>query len=102
MTRCYSGKTMRVIENDYVREAERHPELIKAFPEQAMLSSQRGVMGGIGGKIEGLDPARDCLAAGQGAGAIRQVLPAGEIVRAVVREAEQVLGALGQRALAPR
>lgn len=98
VTRCYSGKTMRVIENEYVREAERHPEQIRPFPEQAMLSSSRGVMGGIAGKIEGLDPARDCLAAGQGCGAIRQVLPAGEIVRAVVREAEQVLRAIAPRA----
>ncbi len=34
---------------------------------------------------------RSCLTAGQGAGAINEVLPVAEIVRRVVTEAEQAL-----------
>jgi enoyl-[acyl-carrier protein] reductase II len=97
VTRCYSGKTMRVIVNDYVRECERDPSAIKPFPEQAVISAQRDVLGGIAGKVDGLDPNRDCLAAGQGSGAIHEVLPAGEVVRRVVSEAEGIIANLGQR-----
>ncbi len=53
-----------------------------------MLSSQAGVMGGIGGQLEGLDIRRSAFAIGQGAGAIHDVKPAGEIVREIMAEAE--------------
>jgi enoyl-[acyl-carrier protein] reductase II len=57
-----------------------------------MVSIQAGAMGGIGGQIEGLDPARSCFAMGQSAGGIRDVLPAGEIVRRIISEAEDAIG----------
>jgi enoyl-[acyl-carrier protein] reductase II len=97
ITRAYSGKPMRVIKNDYVAELEAHPEQIKPFPEQGAISYQRNVMGGLAGKVEGLDPSRDALAAGQGSGAITSVLSAADIVRSIVREAETILGTLGTR-----
>ncbi len=49
-------------------------------------------MGGIGGQIEGLDPDRSCFAMGQSAGGVRDVLPAGEIVRRIMEEAEAAIG----------
>jgi len=49
------------------------------------------VLGGIGGQTEGLDPDRSCLAMGQSAGGIRQVLPAGRIVADLVAEAEAAI-----------
>lgn len=91
VTRCYSGKTMRVFKNDYVMDWERRPQDIQPFPQQAMLSHQAGVMGGIGGQTEGLDRARSAFAMGQGAGAVGEVKPAAEIVREMVEEAEDVL-----------
>jgi enoyl-[acyl-carrier protein] reductase II len=91
VTRCYSGKPMRVFKNDYVADWERRPQDIKPFPAQAMASHNAGVMGGIGGQIEGLDRTRSAFAIGQGAGAIHDVKPAGEIVRDMVAEAEAVL-----------
>jgi enoyl-[acyl-carrier protein] reductase II len=94
VTRCYSGKPMRVYRNDYVADWEKRPAEIKPFPMQAMLSHQNRVMGGIAGQIEGLDRARSCFAMGQGAGAIADVPKAGEIVRRVVEEAEAVLARL--------
>ena len=41
---------------------------------------------------DGVDPARECYPAGQGTGAIEELVPAGELVRRFVDEAEEVLG----------
>ncbi|HYD44283.1 MAG TPA: nitronate monooxygenase family protein [Phenylobacterium sp.] len=90
-TRSYSGKPMRVRKNPYVEDWESRPQDIQPFPMQAMISSQAGVMGGIGGQIEGLDPDRSCFAMGQSAGGIHEVKPAGEIVRQLIAEAEAAL-----------
>jgi enoyl-[acyl-carrier protein] reductase II len=48
-------------------------------------------MGGIGGALEGLDPKRSAFAMGQGAGAVRDIKPAAEIIREMIEEAEAVL-----------
>jgi len=93
-TRCYSGKPMRVRQNLYVADWESRPADIQPFPQQAMLSSRAGVMGGIGGQIEGLDPDKSCFAMGQSAGGIHDVLPAGEIVRRILAEADVAIGRL--------
>jgi len=90
-TRCYSGKPMRVRANPYVDDWETRTGEIQPFPLQAMASVQAGVLGGIGGQTEGLDPDRSCLAMGQSAGGIRQVLPAGRIVADLVAEAEAAI-----------
>ncbi len=90
-TRCYSGKPMRVKKNAYVEDWEARSGDIQPFPMQAMISLRNGVMGGIGGQTEGLDPDRSCFAMGQSAGGVREVLPAGEIVRRIVAEAEAAL-----------
>jgi enoyl-[acyl-carrier protein] reductase II len=102
-TRSYSGKPMRVKKNPYVEDWESRPQEIQPFPQQAILSHQAGVMGGIGGQTEGLDPDRSCFAMGQSAGGVRDVRPAGEIVEAIVAEAEAAIdrvAALRDRALA--
>jgi len=91
VTRCYSGKPMRVLKNPYVADWERRPQDIQPFPQQAMLSHQAGVMGGIGGQLTGLNRDRAAFAMGQGAGAIHNVKPAGEIVRDIMEEAEAVI-----------
>jgi enoyl-[acyl-carrier protein] reductase II len=87
-TRSYSGKPMRVKKNPYVEDWERRPQEIQPFPQQAILSSRAGVMGGIGGQIEGLDADSSAFAMGQSAGGVHDVLPAGEIVRRIMAEAE--------------
>ncbi|MCF8470165.1 MAG: nitronate monooxygenase family protein [Parvibaculum sp.] len=96
VTRCYSGKTMRVFNNPYVQDWESRPADIQPFPQQAALSHQRNVMGGIGGQIEGLDRDRSCFAMGQGAGAIHEILSSKEIVEKTMAEAEEVLERLKQ------
>jgi enoyl-[acyl-carrier protein] reductase II len=82
---------MRVRKNPYVDDWESRPADIQPFPMQAMLSSQAGVMGGIGGQIEGLNPDSSCFAMGQSAGGVRDILPAGEIVARIMAEAEAAI-----------
>jgi enoyl-[acyl-carrier protein] reductase II len=96
VTRAYSGKPMRVFKNDYVADWERRPHDIQAFPMQAMLSHQAGVMGGIGGQIEGLDRDRSAFAMGQGAGAVHEVQPAREIIADIIAEAEEVIARMAE------
>ena len=91
VTRCYSGKPMRVLSNPYVADWESRPDDIQPFPMQVMVSQQADVLGGIAGKLEPLDPARDCLPAGQGAGAIHDILPCAEIVRRTMADAEKTI-----------
>ncbi len=94
VTRCYTGKTLRTLRNPYVDDWERRPGEIEPFPAQAVHSAQKDVLGGIGGKVEGLDPQKDCLPMGQGAGGINEVLPAAEIVESMLAEARQTIGGL--------
>ena len=98
ITRSYSGKPMRVFQNEWTKDWERRPQDIQKFPAQAMLSSQAGVMGGIGGQIEGLSRERSAFAMGQGAGAIQDVKPAREIIRGMMEEAEHVIARMAKLA----
>ena len=102
-TRCYSGKPMRVKANAYVEDWERRPGEIQPFPQQAMLSMREGVIGGIGGQTDGLDPDRSCFAMGQSAGGITDIRPAADIVASIVAEAEASIDRLAVlRGLAAR
>ncbi|MCE9523480.1 MAG: nitronate monooxygenase family protein [Alphaproteobacteria bacterium] len=96
ITRSYSGKPMRVFKNDYVADWERRPQDIKPFPMQAMISHQAGVMGGIGGQIEGLQRDRSAFAIGQGAGGIHETLPCAEIIRRMVADAEAIIARMSK------
>ena len=100
-TRCYSGKPMRVKANPYVEDWERRPQEIQPFPQQAILSHHTGVMGGIGGQIDGLDADRSCFAMGQSAGGVHAVRPAAEIVDEIMAEAEAAIARLSRLVAAP-
>ncbi len=91
VTRSYSGKSMRVIKNDWVEEWERRADEIKPFPGQMSESMKAGVFVLTADDYEDVAPDRACLPAGQGMGGIHSVLPAGEIVRGVMREASEVI-----------
>ena len=94
VTRCYSGKPMRVLRNAYVEGWERRPDEIRKFPEQMAISAREDVLTALRGSDSEVDPARDCMPAGQGAGAIRDVLSCREIVERTMAEAERVIGRL--------
>lgn len=92
VSRAYSGKTMRVIRNAYTAYFDEHPDELDSFPAQLGRSMTDGAFHlGAGPDEEDVDPARECYPAGQGTGAIRDLVPAGELVRRFVDEAEAVL-----------
>ena len=94
VTRCYSGKPMRVITNPYVEEQETHPEAIKRFPEQLMRSAVGGVMNYVDDAAT--DPEKTCMPAGQGIGGIEDIVSAAEVVRRVLSQAGEIVGGLGR------
>jgi len=103
-TRSYSGKPMRVKKNAWTDDWESRPGDIQPFPMQARTSHLAGAMGGIGGQIDNLDIDKSAFAMGQSAGGVRDVPPAGEIVRRIMAEAEASIdrvAALKGRAKAP-
>jgi enoyl-[acyl-carrier protein] reductase II len=92
VTRAYSGKTMRVLRNDYTAHFEQHPEELLAFPNQVGRSMSDGAFHlGLGEKAEGIDSTVECFPAGQGVGGIDEVVPAGQLVLRFVAEAEEAL-----------
>jgi enoyl-[acyl-carrier protein] reductase II len=95
VSRAYSGKTMRVVRNAYTDHFDAHPEELKKFPEQLGLAYGSGVMH-LGGDsfTEGVDMDKECYPAGQGVGAIHELVPAADLVRRFVAEAEAVLDRL--------
>jgi enoyl-[acyl-carrier protein] reductase II len=92
VSRAYSGKTMRVVRNAYTDYYDAHPAELERFPEQLGISYNNGTMH-LGGDsfTEGVDVERECYPAGQGVGAIGELVPAGELVRRFVVEAEAAL-----------
>jgi enoyl-[acyl-carrier protein] reductase II len=96
VTRCYSGKPMRVLRNAWVDSWQRRAAELQPFPLQMAASARAGVMNFV--EDAAVDVERTCMPAGQGAGAIGEVLPAGAVVARVVAEAEGVLGRLGRLA----
>lgn len=99
VSRAYSGKTMRVVANRYTEEWEQRPDEIERFPLQAAKSIQAGVFH-LGGdeSTPDIDPERECYPAGQAVGGIDEIVPAGDIVRSMVAEAEATLARISSLA----
>jgi enoyl-[acyl-carrier protein] reductase II len=97
VSKSYTGKTCRVVRNDWTNHYESHPDELQPFPMQAVASMQAGVnhLGAPDGTD--VDVQREFMPAGQGVGAIHALAPAAEIVHRMVAEAEAVLGRLGTR-----
>jgi enoyl-[acyl-carrier protein] reductase II len=93
ITRCYSGKPMRVITNPHVQDWQRRQHEIRPFPDQLLASAQEGLLSYA--FDEATDPARTCMPAGQGVGGIHEVLPVAEIIQRVMRQAEETIGRIG-------
>ncbi|MEY3925896.1 MAG: hypothetical protein RIQ63_1247, partial [Actinomycetota bacterium] len=91
ISRAYTGKTCRVVRNEWTNEFEQHPEQLQPFPQQAIASMKAGVnhLGYPPGTTVDLN--REFLPAGQGVGAIDAIVPAGDIVREMMREATETL-----------
>ncbi|MCU1395866.1 MAG: 2-nitropropane dioxygenase-like enzyme [Ilumatobacteraceae bacterium] len=91
ISKSYSGKTCRVVRNEWTNHFEQHPEELKPFPQQLIASHQAGV--NHLGYPDGTEVPEDkeFMPAGQGVGAIHELIPAGDIVRSMVAEAEAVI-----------
>jgi len=93
VTRCYSGKTMRVLRNPYAEDCERHPEKILPFPDQLFASFEQGLTNYI--EDDAADPEKTMMPAGQGVGAIGEILPVAEIIRRMLAQAQETIERLG-------
>src|SRR5215213_2245201 len=93
VSRAYTGKTCRVVRNGYTQWFEEHPDELEPFPSQLRRSWSDGANHlGADPSTEGIDPGREFFPAGQGVGAIDELVPAGELVHRIVAEADEALG----------
>lgn len=94
VSRAYSGKTMRVLRNEYTDFFEANPATLRPFPLQLERSFNDGAMHlGADERASGVDPSRECYPAGQGVGGITELEDAGTLVRRIVEEAAAALRA---------
>ncbi len=92
VSRAYSGKPMRVLSNTYTEYFDHHPEELTTFPEQMIRSITDGVLHlPTGPDDPNVDPTKECYPSGQGVGAIDSLVPAGDLVRQLVADAETAL-----------
>ncbi len=94
VTRAATGKPCRLIRNSFTREWEGREREIQPFPIQgALVGREAGLRAREAGDIDnGNAPC------GQSAGLIRGIVPAGEVVAGLIREAEAVLARLARGA----
>jgi enoyl-[acyl-carrier protein] reductase II len=92
ISRAYSGKPMRVLGNEYTDHYVEHPEEIQPFPAQIMRSIRSNAWH-LGGDetTPGIDPAKEGYPAGQGVGAISNLVPTAELVTRFISEAEAAM-----------
>src|SRR4051794_22664361 len=95
ISRAYTGKTCRVVRNSYTRYFDEHPDEVLPFPAQVGRAMRDGANHlGMDESADGIDPDREFWPAGQGAGGITDVTPAGDVVRQFVASADEILARL--------
>jgi len=95
ISRAFTGKTLRAVRNKWTEYFEQHPDELQPFPAQAVRSFQDGAMHLGGDEHAEIDPDKECYPAGQGVGAIHEVVPAADLVRMFVAQAEETLDRIG-------
>src|SRR5215207_357956 len=95
VTRAYTGKTCRVVRNEWTQYFEEHPEELRPFPAQAVYAAQQHANHLGAGDAPDVEVHREFMPCGQGVGAIEELVPAGELVTRIVEEAEAALGRIG-------
>ena len=97
VSRAFTGKTLRAVRNKTTQHFDEHPEELAPFPKQLIDAMNGGWMHlGVDEQTPGIDPDRECYPAGQGVGAIQDLVPAGELVRRFVADAESALERIGE------
>jgi enoyl-[acyl-carrier protein] reductase II len=94
VSRAYTGKTCRVVRNEWTNHFEAHPDELQPFPQQAVASAKADVnhLGAPDGTE--VEASREFMPCGQGVGAIHELTPAGDIVRSMIAEAERTIDRL--------
>ena len=95
ISRAFTGKTLRAVRNKWTEYFEQHPDELQPFPAQAVRSFQDGAMHLGGDEHAEIDTDKECYPAGQGVGAIHEVVPAADLVRMFVVQAEETLDRIG-------
>jgi enoyl-[acyl-carrier protein] reductase II len=95
ITRAYTGKTCRVIQTSYARDFERSGGVAEPFPGQYVKSLKDGV-NHLGGdeNTPDIDPDREFMPCGQGAGEIDELLNAREVIERMMSEATDTFARL--------
>jgi len=91
ISRGFTGKTLRALRNQWTQHVEEHPEELSKFPEQMGKAVAANALHLGGDENTPVDPDKECYPAGQGVGAIDELIPAGDLVRQIVDEAEHAL-----------
>jgi enoyl-[acyl-carrier protein] reductase II len=94
ISRAYTGKTCRVVRNDYTQWFDEHPDELQPFPAQVGRAMGDNAFHLGADEHAEVDLTKEFLPAGQGAGAIHELVPAGDLVRQFVAEAEAALARL--------
>jgi enoyl-[acyl-carrier protein] reductase II len=94
VSRAYTGKTCRVVRNEYTQYFEEHPGELQPFPAQIGRAMGDNAFHLGADETTSVDPAREFFPAGQGVGAISELVPAGDLVRQFVAEAEAAIDRL--------
>jgi enoyl-[acyl-carrier protein] reductase II len=94
VSRSYTGKTCRVVRNEWTNHYDEHPDEVQPFPAQAIASAKAGVnhLGYADGTE--VDATREFMPCGQGVGAIHSLIPAAELLHSMVAEAEETIDRL--------
>jgi enoyl-[acyl-carrier protein] reductase II len=98
ISRGFTGKTLRAVRNEWTQYVEEHPEVLRKFPEQMAVALENNALHLGGDENTPVDPDRECYPSGQGVGAINELVPAGELVRQIVADAEAVLDRIASMA----
>jgi enoyl-[acyl-carrier protein] reductase II len=91
VSRAYTGKTCRVVRNEWTRHFDEHPDELEPFPGQVIASMRAGAnhLGAPDGTDVDVD--REFMPCGQGVGAIHDLVPAAALVQQMLDEAERAI-----------
>jgi enoyl-[acyl-carrier protein] reductase II len=91
VSRAYTGKTCRVVRNEWTQHFDDHPDELEPFPGQVIASMRAGAnhLGAPDGTDVDVD--REFMPCGQGVGAIHDLVPAATLVQQMLDEAERAI-----------
>lgn len=86
LSRAYTGKPLRTLQNDWTRDWQTREDEIQPFPAQYAVAGTRVETGYQDGDLQ-----QGMMPAGQAIELLHQIQPAGDIVRTIVADADRIL-----------